>query len=924
MPAYPLAMLLVFALTLFTSATLLFLIEPMVGKLILPMLGGTPAVWNTCMVFFQAVLLAGYAYAHATTAWLGVRKQAVLHLVIMFLPFLFFPIAVNSALIDANTDNPIPGLLLLLSVSIGVPFFVISTTAPVISRWFAETEHPSAHDPYFLYGASNLGSMLALVGYPLFVEPHFYLVTQRKWWGLGYAVLMLATAVCAVILWRSRPRLALAGTDVSDPAPPLAQAESVAFAPPSAKRRDDRVTSSPKGAVTKDKLSTLSAGSVEATALTGEVTWLRRLRWVALAAVPSSLMLGATTYITTDIAAIPLLWVPPLAIYLLSFIIVFSKTPTLVHKIHVLAMPLLVLLILFMNLSDIKPPRISYTILLQLLALYAVCMVCHGELARDRPSTGYLTEYFLWMSFGGVVGGLFNALVAPMVFNSIVEYHLAMVVACMVLPPLAGDRDTPYGFYADIGLAAAFVLTGLVLSGLRLRYGPSLDFDKLRWADVQWSLIALIVMLCLGAAAAVRAKSNLAAAWLDLALPISLGILVVGLQLGLRSEAVEPRLRTLASYIPQKIRPSLGQLRPILMFGLPAVLCYTFVERSLRFGLSVGMLLLASAVCGSLEIYDEHTLFQKRSFFGVLKVKEGGQDAEAYRTLTHGTTLHGEQFTSPERRREALTYYHRTGPIGQVMLAYGGPDPKTGKLPNIAVIGLGTGTLASYAHPGQKMTFYDIDPVVRDISFSPDGYFTFVADAKERGADVDLILGDARLTLDRNKLEPEQQYGILAVDAFSSDAIPMHLINRQALEMYLEKMRPDGVICFHISNRHLDLEPVLGNLCAELGLVGYTMSDNSESEVGKSASTWVAIARNEKDLSRLMTGDRWRHEWKAVEPELMTVAAFPDGGTGLSAIATAIGGALPKIAAPWQPVETDKAVGVWTDDYSNIWSVFTR
>src|SRR5579875_526720 len=312
-------MLLVFAFTLFTSATLLFMVEPMVGKMILPLLGGTPAVWNTCMVFYQAVLLAGYAYAHFSTSWLGARKQAVLHVVLLALPFLFLPLAVNPDLIKGG-ENPILGLLLLLSMTVGLPMFVVSASAPLLQKWFADTSHPSAKDPYFLYGASNLGSMLALLAYPTVVEPYLRLGQQSFDWTVGYGALAALTALCAVFLWQS-PRAM-----ETKPAESLAtSAGSVSEAIQQSKHgivRDGKNRSS----AIQTSGDRRDAGPTEesSSTLRGDVTWQRVLRWVALAFVPSSLMLGATTYITTDIAAIPLLWVTPLALYLLSFILVFS------------------------------------------------------------------------------------------------------------------------------------------------------------------------------------------------------------------------------------------------------------------------------------------------------------------------------------------------------------------------------------------------------------------------------------------------------------------------------------------------------------------------------------------------------------------------------------------------------------------------
>src|SRR5262249_22160606 len=374
---------------LFLSAFLLFVVQPMVAKMIVPKFGGTPAVWNTCMVFFQAALLAGYAYAHATTKWLGSRGQSLLHLLVLFLPFLALPIAVGSAV---PSGDIYPGLevLRLLVVTVGLPFFVVSTSAPLLQNWFAGTGHPSGKDPYFLYAASNLGSMLALLGYIVLVEPNLKLTQQSNSWLAGYGLLGILTIACALALWRS-PR---------HPVTPLPERPVSAL------------------------------GS-------SELTPTRRLRWVALAFVPSSLMLGVTTSMSTDIAAVPLLWVIPLALYLLSFILVFSRLPSWVHLIFVILMPIVILIFAFQRASGLDAPvrwvdttgigKIVWLFLLQLTAFFFVAMYCHGELAQDRPATKYLTEFYLWMSLGGVLGGLFNALVAPLVFKTAAEYPLVLV-----------------------------------------------------------------------------------------------------------------------------------------------------------------------------------------------------------------------------------------------------------------------------------------------------------------------------------------------------------------------------------------------------------------------------------------------------------------------------------------------------------------
>jgi hypothetical protein len=399
---------LLFAVTLFLSAALLFCVQPLIAKMILPLLGGAPAVWNTCMVFFQALLLAGYSYAHASIAWLGARRQAMLHLGLLVLPALTLPLLTLpfriahgeplpldlpglSELANPPTEaNPIPWLLLLLLVSVGLPFLVLSTSAPVLQKWFAGTGHPAARDPYFLYAASNLGSMLALLGYPILLEPFLGLVQLSHFWTIGYGAFVLLTLACAVQLWRA----------------PADLQKGI--------HRPEEAT----GLVLSSSSRPVTAG--------------RRLCWVALAFVPSSLMLGVTTYLTTDVAAIPLLWVLPLALYLLTFILVFARQPPLSHRGLVWLMPLVVVLLVFLLML---PQQLQLLFLpLHLVGFFVIALVCHGELARDRPAPAHLTEFYLWLSVGGVLGGLFNGLLAPLVFDRIAEYPLALVLACLLRP----------------------------------------------------------------------------------------------------------------------------------------------------------------------------------------------------------------------------------------------------------------------------------------------------------------------------------------------------------------------------------------------------------------------------------------------------------------------------------------------------------
>jgi spermidine synthase len=855
--------LLVFSATLFLSAALLFLVEPMVGKMITPLLGGTPAVWNTCMVFFQALLLAGYAYAHATTSWLGARKQAVVHLLVMLSAFAFFPLAIDRTQLS-DTGNPVVAVLVVLALSLGIPFFVISSSAPLFQRWFTGTGHPDANDPYFLYAASNLGSMLALLAYPVFVEPLLPLAWQRWAWCAGYGVLTVLACACAVLVWKSAPLAAEAGGEAVQ-APPSSPANKPA------RKRERRAHTA------RQVLSGPGTSDGE-TKTADRPAWPRRLRWIALAAVPSSLLLGATTYITIDIAPIPLLWVLPLAAYILSFIVVFARAPIVPHRLAISCLPPLVLLLLFLLLSNLSPGGIVGVVTIHLVVLFVAALVCHGELATDRPASRFLTELFLWVSVGGVVGGLFNTIVAPLVFNSLAEYELALLVLCALAPSPPGnsDRRVERVVYCLLALSLVF---GLPLLATRLRI-DELHFDFL--LQPQWNLILVVLVfgLAFGYWHFRRAKQWNADLWLDAVIPVAIGGLVITATWGAAARVVYSALQSIASDLGTEI----GTLRSVLAIGVPAVFCYTFVCRPARFVLAVNALLVAALFCAA-ATEPPGLVAQKRGFFGVLRVHgklmeaPDGKDAILV-ALTHGTTAHGAQFRDLANeardrllRAEPLSYYHRTGPAGQILAAY-----NTATRP-LGVIGLGTGALAAYGLPGQRVDFFEINPLVRDFALPEEGSFTYIADARKRGARVQLFMGDARLVLERDLPAGRQRYGLLVVDAFSSDAIPMHLLTREALQVYLSRLLEDGVLCFHVSNFYLDLKPVLANLAEAEGLAGQFLADFSSeaNKSGRTKSEWVVIARKWKHLNRLTA---------------------------------------------WQALQVDSTVGVWTDDYSNLLRVF--
>lgn len=760
-----------FAFTLFVSATLLFMVQPMIARMILPLLGGTPAVWNTCMVFFQAALLAGYAYAHATPEWFGRRRQIVVHGLLLLLPLAFLPLGVASGWTPPTEGNPILWLLLLLTASVGLPFFLVATSAPLLQSWFAASGHASARDPYFLYGASNLGSMLALLGYPTLVEPFLTLQMQSLLWTAGYVMLALLTLGCAFLGTRN-----------------AADSLHESRAP-----REDTEPQSARGASELQSTGTC-------------------FRWIALAFVPSSLMLGVTTYFTTDIAAIPLLWVVPLAIYLLSFILVFARRPWISHETYCRVWPaVLVGLVFLMVSAGTHEMHTGVVMLAHLLALFVAAMVCHGELARLRPHPSRLTAFYLCMSLGGVLGGLFNALAAPLLFTHVIEYPLALVCACFVLPALSPSSTT-------------------------------------------------------------------AQRRLDVALPALVALLTAGLILGLTgtSDGVDASLSFLRAFP--------GAVSALIVFLPALLLCFTFSDRPLRFGLAVGAVLFTSLACKELK---SQVLHRERGFFGDLHVRH--DPTGAYIQMVHGTTLHGMQSRDPSLRGEPLTYFHKTGPIGQIFMVLNetpsltssghdanGAGLKSGKR-RVGVTGLGVGVLASYARPGEDWTYYEIDPAVSRVAWDT-RFFTYLQDAQDRGVGMRVIHGDARLRMEDAR---KGEYDLIVLDAFSSDSVPVHLLTRQAGRLYQNKLAEGGWLVFNISNRYLRLEPVLAALAEDAGLFAMVCYDTAPSDVpGKMPSAWVVMARTETDLVAL------RHQ------------------------------------SGWRPAEREARVELWTDDFSNLLSIF--
>lgn len=720
-----------FSSTLFLSAILLFVVQPFFSKMVLPILGGAPAVWNTALMFFQGMLLAGYLYAHILTRHLGIRMQSIIHGVLLILVFITLPIAISPDWTPPVESTPVFWLIALFTASIGFPFFVVSSTAPLLQRWFSHTNHPHAADPYFLYGASNLGALLALLGYPVFIEPMLGLDEQSRAWTAGYFLLILFIGLCVVSVWRSRYNPGIAASLTQHPHPS------------------------------------------DSANITKPVTWETRFRWLVLAFIPSALLLGVTLHLTIDVAAAPFIWVIPLALFLLSFVLVFARKPLLKHEWMLRTQVwVYIVLAIYFTADDLW---LAFG--LHLLTLFVTAMVCHGELAKLRPPSNQLTEFYLWMSLGGWLGGVFGAILAPMLFDRVIEYPLIIILAYLIRP--RARRSDAKSYVLDFGLPLVFAVFFFL---------PSV--------------------------------------W------------------------------------PQLNPAVFGSIGPLGFYIIVAVVLYSFRARPIRFVLGLTCVIFAWDL-----IDDTRTvLARERSFFGVYEVRSN--DSGTLHLLNHGTTLHGAQPVDPTYARYPLTYFHSAGPLGQLIQHLNSEN----KIKSVGIVGLGVGTIACYLQPGQELTFFEIDPVVEGIARNRD-YFSYLHFC---GKDVDVILGDGRRMLAQI---PDKTFDLLVLDAFSSDAVPVHLLTREALVIYLEKLSDHGVLVFNISNRYVDLAPVLANLAedANLFVLRQGFSPNpKEVDQGALASDWVVMGRSLEDISAIRSDKRW------------------------------------------QTIDPHPGQGLWTDDYSNL------
>ena len=656
-----------FAIAIFTSASLVFVVQPMVTKLVLPMLGGSPSVWNTAMVFFQTALLAGYGYAHLLQRLPSMRAQMATHLVLLALAALFLPLQISGVLGDPDPSAPIGWLLATLALSVGAPFAVLSATAPLLQAWYARVRvgYADGKNPYVLYAASNLGSFLALLAYPILIEPLATLSGQRVGWSGGYAAFMLMVVALAAVAWK-------------------------------------------RGQIGTTPVATLEASP--------SIPWREKAILVLLAAGPSSLMLGVTTHLSTDVASAPFLWVVPLALYLLTFVIAFQDKPIIPLPITLVFSAAAALACITFTAFRTGDWLLMFG--LHLTAFFLLALMCHQRLAARRPPPYRLTEFYLLMSLGGVVGGAFTALLAPVLFNGVWEYPLVLVL---------------------VGLARPFNRAPIKNWEVYLFVGAALT------AGIPPLLSAIF-------------QADWGFAW----------------------------------WFNENVSDNMPAVTQMVMLA-PILAGFILRDRTPAFVILAGLIALSTAYIAR----GYEAAFTDRSFFGVMKIgvmnepRQGGQ----VNIMMHGTTLHGAQPRAPAFACMPTLYYAPATPIGQTTQTLQRRHPGL----KIGVVGQGSGAMAGYKRGTDEMTFFEIDPMVDRLARDPQ-WFTFISDCAD--GPIRTVLGDARLTMGR---EPAGTYDLLLIDAFSSDAVPAHLLTVEAIEGYLKLLKPDGVVILHLSNRNLDI-----------------------------------------------------------------------------------------------------------------------
>ncbi len=744
-----------FTPTTFLSALLLFSVQPMFAKMVLPVLGGAPSVWAVAMFFFQGALLAGYCYAHVLMARVAMARTGFVHLALTLAAVAVLPIGLPDGWGEPPAGEPYLWQLAMFTVAIGLPFIAVSANAPLLQAWFAATGHRQGKDPYFLYAASNLGSLLALLAYPFLLEPALGVSALAKIWTVGYVLLLACLAACFWMVVRAQ-RAGLPAVPVDEvtrdgPAPADASPDAAPHAP------------------------------------AGQPTWPARLGWVGLALVPSALLTAVTTHITTDVASAPLLWVLPLALYLLTFVIVFRERALIPQRV-LLVLHLAAVVVALFLIAQTKHEGWVLSSTAGIVVFLTSALVAHRTLYDARPAARHLTEFYLWMSLGGALGGLFAALVAPQIFSEVFEYPLLLALTMACRP---GAADV-------FRLTGRAIVTGLARLGLPV--GNS------------------------GAAFTRQEGDALMRLWLILAA----GLLAV-FWLPFIIEHFDIHIE---DYGSTAIVAGLLAIALIALYWWPA-----------------GQLVLALVMFATVALLPSGVRKgeAQRSFFGVYRVMQS--DDGHYNILMHGTTLHGAQRIRDDNGNLVAditpgTYYYPKSPMAQSVALQRAALATTGRAGRFGVIGLGTGSLACLSAPGETWRFFEIDPVVIEIA-AKSGNFTFIENCQPR---LDVVIGDARLTMAR---ETDATYDLIIVDAFTSDAVPVHLMTKEALEIYAAKIRDDGIFVLHISNRYLDLERVLaGTVKTVPGLQGVVLSDDeADGSYASTTSTVVIISKSDAALA---------------------------------------------------------------------------
>ncbi len=701
-----------FGLTIFLSAFLLFQVQPLIGKAILPWFGGGPAVWTTCLLFFQLTLLIGYGYAHVTSSRLGLRAQSRLHLALLGVSLFLLPITPSAELWKPGPgDPPTSQILLLLIGTIGLPYLLLSSTAPLIQRWFSAAN--PVRSPYRLYALSNIGSLLALLTYPVLVEPWLALRNQALVWSWVYLGFVACSAwiVLRARFWAPLDSTISGGQQDGPPAPAEKPAQS--------------------GPASADPPSTALA-----------------LLWLGLSAVGSALLLATTNQMCQEVAAVPFLWILPLAIYLLTFIICFDDERGYDRRWFGILLGVAAPVALMLIALGLRAPLV-YQIAIYSLALFAGCMCCHGELVKTKPHPQHLTTFYFFVAGGGALGGALVALLAPRVFSGLMEYPLALA-GCAALTLFAWYRTRAWEPYRD----------------------------RPYWIIAPVTALMFVVIT------------------------------------------------------PMFLSPAYSK---------------------------------------------QDSIVRSRSFYGVLRLTEQTGEHGTKRVLTHGTVIHGSQFVGEQERFWPTTYYGRQSGIGLAMKHHPrrqAPNKTEGSL-RVGVVGLGAGTIAALAGPGDYIRFYEINPEVIRISGE---HFTFRRDTP---AIVDVIPGDARIRMESELARGQpQNFDILAIDAFSSDAVPIHLLTRECIDTYWRHLKPDGLLLFHISNRVLNLEPVVRGLAAHCECEVRLVPSEGDDAAGVSAATWMVLTKNTAFLQ---------------VPEVIQAAKGPSG--------------------------RQQSPLLWTDDFASLWQV---